>query len=187
MTSPRFRRLPLQLRPLVDNFYRDHRSPMRSQAGDELWVTESASEIVAALSLRPVAGGQWLTGLFVAPRAAAPRRGSGIAQSQPGATSRASLAVLSPRAAHLLSAPGLRGLSKPADRAGRATDPLSAQQIACLAAYPLSSLSPRAKILALCSGMPLAISGQSSACLFHNNEKKRYGYPDCSFAEAPAQ
>ena len=67
MTSPRFRRLPLQLRPLVDKFYRDHRSPMRSQAGDELWVTESASEIVAALSLRPVAGGQWLTGLFVAP------------------------------------------------------------------------------------------------------------------------
>lgn len=67
MTSPRFRRLPLQLRPLVDKFYRDHRSPMRSQAGDELWVTESASEIVAALSLRPLAGGQWLTGLFVAP------------------------------------------------------------------------------------------------------------------------
>lgn len=67
MTSPRFRRLPLQLRPLVDNFYRDHRSPMRSQAGDELWVAQSASEIVAALSLRPVAGGQWLTGLFVAP------------------------------------------------------------------------------------------------------------------------
>ena len=67
MTSPRFRRLPLQLRPLVDKFYRDHRSPMRSQAGDELWVAQSASEIVAALSLRPVAGGQWLTGLFVAP------------------------------------------------------------------------------------------------------------------------
>ena len=67
MTSPRFRRLPLQLRPLVDKFYRDHRSPMRSQAGDELWVAQSASEIVAALSLRPLAGGQWLTGLFVAP------------------------------------------------------------------------------------------------------------------------
>ncbi|PIA67614.1 GNAT family N-acetyltransferase [Pseudomonas sediminis] len=67
MTSPRFRRLPLQLRPLVDKFYRDHRSPMRSQAGDELWVAENASEIVATLSLRPVAGGQWLTGLFVAP------------------------------------------------------------------------------------------------------------------------
>ncbi len=67
MITTRFRHLPLQLRPLVDKFYRDHRSPMRSQAGDELWVTESASEIVAALSLRPLAGGQWLTGLFVAP------------------------------------------------------------------------------------------------------------------------
>ena len=67
MTTPRVRRLPLQLRPLVDKFYRHHRSPMRSQAGDELWVAESASEIVAALSLRPLADGQWLTGLFVAP------------------------------------------------------------------------------------------------------------------------
>ncbi|WP_278618726.1 GNAT family N-acetyltransferase [Ectopseudomonas oleovorans] len=67
MITPRFRHLPLQLRPLVDKFYRDHRSPMRSQAGDELWVTESANQIVATLSLRPLAGGQWLTGLFVAP------------------------------------------------------------------------------------------------------------------------
>ena len=75
MTSPRFRRLPLQLRPLVDKFYRDHRSPMRSQAGDELWVAENASEIVATLSLRPVAGGEWLTGLFVAP----PLRRQGLA------------------------------------------------------------------------------------------------------------
>ena len=66
MITTRFRHLPLQLRPLVDKFYRDHRSPMRSQSGDELWVVQSASEIVAALSLRPVAGGQWLTGLFVA-------------------------------------------------------------------------------------------------------------------------
>ena len=30
-------------------------------------MAQSASEIVAALSLRPLAGGQWLTGLFVAP------------------------------------------------------------------------------------------------------------------------
>ena len=67
MITPHFRHLPLQLRPLVDKFYRDHRSPMRSQAGDELWVTESANQIVATLSLRPLAGGQWLTGLFVAP------------------------------------------------------------------------------------------------------------------------
>lgn len=47
MITTRFRHLPLQLRPLVDKFYRDHRSPMRSQAGDELWVAQSASEIVA--------------------------------------------------------------------------------------------------------------------------------------------
>lgn len=67
MITPHFRHLPLQLRPLVDKFYRDHRSPMRSQSGDELWVAQSANQIVAALSLRPLAGGQWLTGLFVAP------------------------------------------------------------------------------------------------------------------------
>ncbi|SDA64808.1 Acetyltransferase (GNAT) domain-containing protein [Pseudomonas sp. NFPP33] len=67
MITPHFRHLSRQLRPLVDKFYRDHRSPMRSQAGDELWVAQSANQIVAALSLRPLAGGQWLTGLFVAP------------------------------------------------------------------------------------------------------------------------
>ncbi|MDV5860567.1 GNAT family N-acetyltransferase [Pseudomonas mendocina] len=67
MITPHFRHLPLQLRPLVDKFYRDHRSPMRSQSWDELWVAQSANQIVAALSLRPLAGGQWLTGLFVAP------------------------------------------------------------------------------------------------------------------------
>lgn len=67
MLSTRYRRLPHLLRPLVDKFYRGHRSPMRSQAGDEIWVAERGEEIVAALSLRAVAGGQWLTGLFVAP------------------------------------------------------------------------------------------------------------------------
>ena len=67
MLSTRYRRLPHLLRPLVDKFYRGHRSPMRSQAGDEIWVAEQGDEIVAALSLRPLAGGQWLTGLFVAP------------------------------------------------------------------------------------------------------------------------
>jgi len=67
MPTPRFRHLPAQLRPLVDKFYRGHRSPMRSQAGDKIWVAERGDEIVAALSLRPLAGGQWLTGLFVAP------------------------------------------------------------------------------------------------------------------------
>ncbi|EZH77422.1 GNAT family N-acetyltransferase [Ectopseudomonas composti] len=70
-----YRRLPPLLRPLVDKFYRSQRSPMRSQAGDEIWVAELAGEIVAALSLRAVADGQWLTGLFVAPA----RRRQGVA------------------------------------------------------------------------------------------------------------
>ena len=67
MSSPHYRQLPPPLRPLVDKFYRSHRSPMRSQAGDEVWVAEHAGDIIAALSLRAVTGGQWLTSLFVAP------------------------------------------------------------------------------------------------------------------------
>ena len=63
---PEPRQLPNVLRPLVDKFYRQHRSPMRSRAGDELWVIQQGGEIVAALCLRPVADGRWLTGLFVA-------------------------------------------------------------------------------------------------------------------------
>ncbi|WAJ39267.1 GNAT family N-acetyltransferase [Pseudomonas sp. GOM7] len=72
---PDYRQLPSHLRPLVDKFYRQHRSAMRSQAGDELWVAQQGNDIVAALSLRPVADGQWLTGLFVAPA----QRGQGLA------------------------------------------------------------------------------------------------------------
>ncbi|WP_296270831.1 GNAT family N-acetyltransferase [Pseudomonas sp. UBA6323] len=67
MSPFRYRQLPPQLRPLVDKFYRGHRSPMRSQADDQIWVAEYAGDIVAALSLRALTGGQWLTGLFVAP------------------------------------------------------------------------------------------------------------------------
>lgn len=70
-----YRQLPDPLRPLVNKFYRQHRSSMRSQAGDELWVARQGSDIIAALSLRPVADGQWLTGLFVAPA----QRGQGLA------------------------------------------------------------------------------------------------------------
>lgn len=46
---------------------------MRSQINDEVWVAENEGEIVAAHNLRPVTGGQWLAGLFVAP--AVRRRG----------------------------------------------------------------------------------------------------------------
>ncbi len=67
MSPFRYRQLPPLLRPMVDKFYRGHRSPMRSQAGDQIWVAEHAGDIVAALSMRAVTGGQWLTGLFVAP------------------------------------------------------------------------------------------------------------------------
>ncbi|MGP0173804.1 GNAT family N-acetyltransferase [Pseudomonas sp. NCHU5208] len=72
---PDYRQLPSVLRPLVDKFYRQHRSAMRSQAGDELWVAQQGNDILAALSLRSVADGQWLTGLFVAPA----QRGQGLA------------------------------------------------------------------------------------------------------------
>ena len=72
---PVYRQLPSTLRPLLDKFYRQHRSSMRSQAGDELWVAQDGSEILAALCLRPLAEGRWLTGLFVAPA----QRGQGLA------------------------------------------------------------------------------------------------------------
>lgn len=74
---PICRLLPVPLRPLVDKFYRQHRSPMRSQSGDECWVAQDGSEIVAALNLRRVADGQWLTGLFVTPVL----RGQGLAST----------------------------------------------------------------------------------------------------------
>ncbi|VXC58050.1 GNAT family N-acetyltransferase [Pseudomonas sp. 8Z] len=74
---PTCRLLPTPLRPLVDKFYRQHRSPMRSQGGDECWVAQDGSEIVAALNLRRAADGQWLTGLFVTPAL----RGQGLAST----------------------------------------------------------------------------------------------------------
>jgi GNAT superfamily N-acetyltransferase len=66
MTDLHFRALPPQLQPLADKFYRAHRSPMRAGQAEQLWVAQR-DEIVAALCLRPVAGGQWLTSLLVAP------------------------------------------------------------------------------------------------------------------------
>lgn len=62
--------LPAPLLPLVDGFYRAHRSPMRvdrrAHATSQIWVAQR-TEIVAALCLRPLAQGHWLSGLFVAP------------------------------------------------------------------------------------------------------------------------
>lgn len=60
------RLLPDTHRPLLNKFYRAHRSPMRVPPGAACWVA-GRTEIVAALSLSPVEHGHWLTGLLVAP------------------------------------------------------------------------------------------------------------------------
>lgn len=60
------RQLPAECKPLLDKFYRAHRSHMRVPAGARCWVAGRA-EIVAGLCLSGVADGYWLTGLLVAP------------------------------------------------------------------------------------------------------------------------
>jgi GNAT superfamily N-acetyltransferase len=67
--------LPAPLLPLADEFYRTHRSPMRVDRQAQVWVARR-TEIVAALCLRPITGGHWLSGLFVAP----PQRRQGLAR-----------------------------------------------------------------------------------------------------------
>jgi len=62
-------------RPLVDKFYRAHRSSMRGKGEATLWVAKD-DEIVGALNLTRLAGGHWLTGVFVAPS----RRKEGVAR-----------------------------------------------------------------------------------------------------------
>ncbi len=53
-------------RPLLNKFYKSHGSSMRASENGLPWVARDGG-IIAALSLTPVAGGQWLTGLLVAP------------------------------------------------------------------------------------------------------------------------
>lgn len=62
-------------RPLLNKFYKTHGSAMRTSDAGEAWVVR-AGEIVAGLNLTPVADGQWLTGLLVAPD----RRRQGLAR-----------------------------------------------------------------------------------------------------------
>jgi GNAT superfamily N-acetyltransferase len=66
MTELHFAPLAPPLKPLLDKFYRAHRSPMRAPSGAQVWVARR-QDIVAALCLTPVDGGHWLTGLLVAP------------------------------------------------------------------------------------------------------------------------
>jgi GNAT superfamily N-acetyltransferase len=75
MPAIEFYPLPELSRPLLDKFYREHRSPMRAGGEAQLWVAKH-TEIVGGLCLTRVAEGQWLTGLFVAPAL----RGQGIAR-----------------------------------------------------------------------------------------------------------
>ncbi|WP_095188069.1 GNAT family N-acetyltransferase [Pseudomonas sp. Irchel 3E19] len=66
MTDTRYTLLDASLWPLMNKFYRSHQSSMKAVREAQLWVARRG-DIVAALCLRPVAGGHWLTGLFVDP------------------------------------------------------------------------------------------------------------------------
>jgi GNAT superfamily N-acetyltransferase len=69
------RQLPAECRPLLNKFYRAHRSHMRVPAGACCWVAEN-TDIVAGLCMTRIADGRWLTGLLVAPN----QRNQGLAK-----------------------------------------------------------------------------------------------------------
>lgn len=75
MSTPHYALLQPAARPLLNKFYRQHRSAMRLPAEAQGWVARDA-EIIAGVCLTPVAQGQWLTGLLVTPG----WRGRGVAQ-----------------------------------------------------------------------------------------------------------
>ena len=66
MPDTQYRLLDEPLWPLMNKFYRRHQSSMKAVRDAQLWVARR-EDIIAALCLRPVAGGYWLTGLFVDP------------------------------------------------------------------------------------------------------------------------
>lgn len=66
MHSTHYARLDEPLWPLMNKFYRAHQSSMKAVRDARLWVARRDA-IIAALCLRPVSGGHWLTGLFVDP------------------------------------------------------------------------------------------------------------------------
>lgn len=66
MSEFHFTQLDEPLWPLMNKFYRAHQSSMKAVRDAQLWVARR-DEIIAALCLRPVSGGHWLTGLFVDP------------------------------------------------------------------------------------------------------------------------
>jgi GNAT superfamily N-acetyltransferase len=66
MSITHFCLLPEASKPLLNKFYKAHKSPMRPANEAQLWVAKQ-QDIVGALCLSAVADGHWLTGLFVAP------------------------------------------------------------------------------------------------------------------------
>lgn len=66
MPDTQYTLLDASLWPLMNKFYHSHQSSMKAVREAQLWVARRG-DIVAALCLRPVSGGQWLTGLFVDP------------------------------------------------------------------------------------------------------------------------
>lgn len=66
MSEIHYAALEESLWPLMNKFYRAHQSSMKAVRDAQLWVARR-DEIVAALCLRPVSGGHWLTGLLVDP------------------------------------------------------------------------------------------------------------------------
>lgn len=75
ISEVRIERLPALQMPLLNKFYKQHRSPMRG-SDQQVWVARR-QHIIAALKLSPVADGLWLTGLFIDPAA----RGQGVASA----------------------------------------------------------------------------------------------------------
>jgi GNAT superfamily N-acetyltransferase len=75
MEESRLRELPADCKPLMDKFYRAHKSHMRVPAGARCWVAGQDGEINAGLCLQVIADGHWLTGLLVSPA----RRNQGLA------------------------------------------------------------------------------------------------------------
>jgi len=69
-----FQPLPAIQRPLLEKFYKTHRSGMRARGEAQMWVAKNR-DIVAGLCLTPVERGHWLTGVLVATE----QRGRGIA------------------------------------------------------------------------------------------------------------
>lgn len=68
MAEVEYRKLELIKLPLVNKFYKLHRSGMRAKGDETVWIAQQEhGEPLAAVKLRQVETGYWLTGLFTRP------------------------------------------------------------------------------------------------------------------------